>query len=862
VTLCSDDCCVVLWVGQLHFTLLSSSSKCPIPFLLPCFEKKTMRSAVDIDSDLLNECAYNYTKQENIHQPLAHTISNFISNSHSLFPSFEEGVGHANTARIEQLIVKCNSSNTSSTNLTRCETELFELLSEECKEINKYFNKSLQSKVDKLLDENLEFVLSHIPQRQVKLSIPFQSFQREDNSNNNAYQGTDCIHVIQSNRANVANQSGNPSLFPQSHSNDNSFYSNSLGIDISLPSGSSYITVGDNITIADDPYLHYIPYFTEADIIYNKTDIDVSLYNWDNDSDKKEINNIELDYLLLFITKQYGESSIILKFLSEHVEYSIPSVTKRLSQLNSTQSRRLLSQRAAGLSDSGPAGLSTENFSRLFCRRCFVFHCEKHGANHPKPRINLDLEKHIPHDDLLQDYANHNESSTKAKKAVSSNLGEYKETFHCEDCYLDNSAGPANSLGKTRSKFPGNSVITVPTDWSSEELLLLRRFYYITGPVPCYLAAMLGSKSCRAIYSYLSSQENQLLSFAQSSSAATPVLDEENHRIQRKRKRKQSNSARINRPTLIQKGLPSPFTACDHSGECGPNNPSCICAKNATFCERFCGCSSTGNNHSENTTHVSNSGPNNTSNSTTTAQNRCSLRFTGCSCRSGCSTRACPCFVAHRECEPGVCKPCCTDLPSISSKSVASSANSFNSRPSCRNQDLSYGCHSQLLLSRSLVHGWGSFARSNIPKNSLICEYLGERISQTEADRRGKIYDKLNRSYLFNLNSEFVIDAARKGNKIKFANHSSAANCYSRVMMCSSGDHRIGIFANRNISSGEELLFDYQHEQANDTNSPIWFQEQHKHTNNNYNINANHNAHSQYNELKASKKLGSYPTNT
>ena len=106
----------------------------------------------------------------------------------------------------------------------------------------------------------------------------------------------------------------------------------------------------------------------------------------------------------------------------------------------------------------------------------------------------------------------------------------------------------------------------------------------------------------------------------------------------------------------------------------------------------------------------------------------------------------------------------------------------------------------------SALHGMGVFAARRIAKGTRILEYLGERISHAEADRRyeGK-QPSDNHTFLFIVNARTVIDAGVGGNEARFVNHACDPNCESVIE-----NARVFIDALRTIEPGEELTYDYQ----------------------------------------------------
>lgn len=254
------------------------------------------------------------------------------------------------------------------------------------------------------------------------------------------------------------------------------------------------------------------------------------------------------------------------------------------------------------------------------------------------------------------------------------------------------------------------------------------------------------------------------------------------------------------------KGNAKHYIACNHEGDCKESN--CSCLQKKMFCEKYCACDFS-----------------------------CKHKFKGCKCGSGsCRTPVCPCFASSRECDPDLCGKCGAGMrdeflaeltQGVAFAKAAAASGEENGADSglkdkvsgCKNTVIRRGRCKRTRVGISTVHGWGLYLLENAKKDDLIIEYLGEVISQPEADRRGVIYDKQGLSYLFNINDDAVVDATRVGNNAKFINHDEAdANLYPKIFFVD-GDYRVGFFAKKNLSRGVELTFNYGY--ADDV-APDW----------------------------------------
>uniref|UniRef100_A0A673GIH7 [histone H3]-lysine(27) N-trimethyltransferase n=1 Tax=Sinocyclocheilus rhinocerous TaxID=307959 RepID=A0A673GIH7_9TELE len=459
---------------------------------------------------------------------------------------------------------------------------------------------------------------------------------------------------------------------------------------------------------------------------------------------------------------------------------------------------------------------SLHSFHTLFCRRCFKYDCFLHPF-HASPNVYKRKNKEIRMETepcgldcfLLQkgakEFADQNmQRSQRPRRGrrqprPSSSCGPTPSGF-CEEGKEGDSDHETTSSSEGNSQCPspaklkpgeeGTEESESPPQWSGAEESLFRVLHGTYYNNFCSIARLIGTKTCREVYEF-AVKEVLIHRVPLEDGGISPQKKKRKHRqdvntphlaVRFWMLHRQQNTniraqlcfclfdrlwAKIQLKKDNSSNQVYNYQPCDHPEH--PCDSSCSCVMTQNFCEKFCQC-----------------------------DRECQNRFPGCRCKTQCNTKQCPCYLAVRECDPDLCMTC-------------GAADHWDSKQvSCKNCSIQRGLKKHLLLAPSDVAGWGTFIKEPVQKNELISEYCGELISQDEADRRGRIYDKYMSSFLFNLNNDFVVDATRKGNKIRFANHSVNPNCYAKVVMVN-GDHRIGIFAKRAIQRGEELFFDYRY---------------------------------------------------
>ena len=109
------------------------------------------------------------------------------------------------------------------------------------------------------------------------------------------------------------------------------------------------------------------------------------------------------------------------------------------------------------------------------------------------------------------------------------------------------------------------------------------------------------------------------------------------------------------------------------------------------------------------------------------------------------------------------------------------------------------------------VHGSGLFASQNIKKGSKVIEYVGDKVTKKEGDRRADIQinkAKKNKNngmvYVFELNKRYDIDGSVKYNHARLINHSCSPNCEVVI-----DNNEIWILAIKKIKKNAEFSYNY-----------------------------------------------------
>lgn len=122
-----------------------------------------------------------------------------------------------------------------------------------------------------------------------------------------------------------------------------------------------------------------------------------------------------------------------------------------------------------------------------------------------------------------------------------------------------------------------------------------------------------------------------------------------------------------------------------------------------------------------------------------------------------------------------------------------------------------------LAIRRSSIHGRGGYARTDISVGTRVIEYVGEKITKAESERRCDAQmerhvrnKKEGAVYVFELNKRYDVDGRVSWNTARWINHSCEPNCEPQIIR-----GHIWIIALRDIGEGEEITYNYGYDEQN-----------------------------------------------
>lgn len=106
--------------------------------------------------------------------------------------------------------------------------------------------------------------------------------------------------------------------------------------------------------------------------------------------------------------------------------------------------------------------------------------------------------------------------------------------------------------------------------------------------------------------------------------------------------------------------------------------------------------------------------------------------------------------------------------------------------------------HPNVVVKKSASSGFGLFAARDMKRGAKIIEYVGDMITDEEAEERLGMY-------LFNLPGKWTIDGSVRWNTARYANHSCKPNAIAYYV----GNKRVFIYTRRALKKGEEITYNY-----------------------------------------------------